>query len=212
VKRLATLILCSVLAAMAMPQALATQAQVPRAQGAAPRLYVVKVISFDCPACRAALAIDAAVEEAAHAAGAKVVYAPLPRPRSSVREQFFYAMQGMGITQKVMSALFSGAQGLGYPLTTQSEVLDWLRSSLGSQRIHWATVLRRVDDGQAEADVRKAILLAYEAGVTDYPSYVFVRRNKILGVLDISTAGGSLSQLRSAVIAKIQQLSSGSGS
>ncbi|MHB1539713.1 MAG: thioredoxin domain-containing protein [Steroidobacteraceae bacterium] len=183
----------------------------PLAQAAVARLYVVKVISFDCPACRAALAIDAAVEDAAAQAGAKVVYAPLPRQRSSVREQFFYAMQGMGITQKVMSSLFSGAQGLGYPLMTQSEVLDWLRSSLASEHIRWSTVLRRVDDGQAETDVRRAILLAYKAGVTNYPSYVFVRDNKILGVLDIATAGGSLSQLRSAVIAKIQQLSPGSG-
>ena len=184
----------------------------PLAHAATHRLYVVKVISFDCPACRAALAIDAAVEDAAAQVGAKVVYAPLPRARSSVREQFFYAMQGMGITQKVMSALFSGAQGLGYPLMTQSEVLDWLRSSLGSEQIRWSTVLRRVDDGQAETDVRRAILLAYKAGVTDYPSYVFVRSNKILGVLDIATAGGSLSQLRSAVIERIQQLSPGSGS
>jgi len=196
-KRLAAIILLALLS--------------PLAQASAPRLYVVKVISFDCPACRAALAIDAAVEDAAAQVGAKVVYAPLPRERSSVREQFFYAMQGMGITQKVMSALFSGAQGLGYPLMTQSEVLDWLRSSLGSEQIRWSTVLRRVDDGQAEADVRRAILLAYKAGVTKYPSYVFVRNNNILGVLDIATAGGSLSQLRSAVIAKIQQLSPGSG-
>ncbi|MGC8519389.1 MAG: hypothetical protein ACP5P4_12845 [Steroidobacteraceae bacterium] len=180
----------------------------PVAWAGAPRFYVVKIISFDCPACRAALAIDAAVDSAAARAGAKVVYAPLPRERSSVREQFFYAMQGMGITEKVMSALFSGAQGLGYPLMTQSEVLDWLRSSLGSERIDWAAVLRKVDDGQAEEDVRRAILLAYKAGVTKYPSYVFVRNNRILGVLDIATAGGSLSQLRSAVIAKIQQLSS----
>ncbi len=182
----------------------------PLAWASAPRLYVVKIISFDCPACRAALAIDAAVESAADQAGAKVVYAPLPRERSSVREQFFYAMQGMGITEKVMSALFSGAQGLGYPLMTQSEVLDWLRSSLGSQRIDWAAVLRRVDDGQAEQDVRRAILLAYKAGVTRYPSYVFVRNNRILEVLDIATAGGSLSQLRAAVIAKIKMLSASS--
>jgi hypothetical protein len=197
VKRLAAVVLFAMLS--------------PLAQAAAARLYVVKVISFDCPACRAALAIDAAVEDAAAQAGAKVVYAPLPRQRSSVREQFFYAMQGMGIAQKVMSSLFSGAQGLGYPLMTQSEVLDWLRSSLASEHIRWSTVLRRVDDGQAETDVRRAILLAYKAGVTNYPSYVFVRDNKILGVLDIATAGGSLSQLRSAVIAKIQQLSPGSG-
>jgi hypothetical protein len=194
VKRVATFILLALLS--------------PVAWASPPRFYVVKIISFDCPACRAALAIDAAVESAADRAGAKVVYAPLPRERSSVREQFFYAMQGMGITEKVMSALFSGAQGLGYPLMTQSEVLDWLRSSLGSQRIDWAAVLRRVDDGQAEEDVRRAILLAYKAGVTRYPSYVFVRNNRILGVLDIATAGGSLSQLRAAVIAKIKQLSS----
>ena len=182
----------------------------PLARAAAPDLYVVKVMSFDCPACRSALAIDAAVEEAAVQAGAKVVYAPLPRERSSVREQFFYAMQGMGVTQQVMAALFSGAQGLGYPLMTQSEVLDWLHSSLGGVQIGWGAVLRRVDDGQAQSRVRRAILLAYKAGVTNYPSYVFVRNNQILGVLDIATAGGSLSQLRSAVIAKIEQLSSAS--
>jgi hypothetical protein len=173
-------------------------------------LYVVKIISFDCPACRAALAIDAAVESSAAQADAKVVYAPLPRERSSVREQFFYALRGMGVTEKAMSALFSGAQGLGYPLMTQSEVLDWLRSSLGSERIDWSTVLRRVDDGQAEEAVRRAIVLAYRAGVTNYPSYVFVRDNRILGVLDIATAGGTLSQLRAAVIARIRQLSSSS--
>ena len=200
-KRLAALML------LALISPFARAAQGLPAQGASARLYVVKVISFDCPACRAALAIDEAVGSAARRVGARVVYAPLPRERSSVREQFFYAMQGMGITQKVMSALFSGAQGLGYPLMTQSEVLDWLRSSLASERIDWAGVLRRVDDGQAEADVRRAILLAYKAGVTEYPSYVFVRDNRILGVLDIATAGGSLSQLRAAVIAKINQIS-----
>ncbi len=205
-------IAATLLLALLFPLAHATPLQgAAPSQGVTHRLYVVKVISFDCPACRAAIAIDAAVEDAADHAGAKVVYAPLPRKRSSVREQFFYAMQGMGITQKVMSSLFSGAQGLGYPLMTQSEVLDWLRSSLGAERIDWSAVLRRVDDGEAETDVRRAILLAYKAGVTRYPSYVFVRNNRILGVLDIATAGGSLSQLRSAVIARIRQLCPGSG-
>lgn len=179
----------------------------PLARAATPSLYVVEVMSFDCPACRSALAIDAAIEGAADQADAKLVYAPLPRQRSSVREQFFYAMQGMGVTEKVMEAMFSGAQGLGYPLMTQSEVLDWLHSDLQGVQIDWSGVLRRVDDGQAQSRVRRAILLAYRAGVTTYPSFVFVRDNKILGVLDIATAGGSLSQLRSAVIGKIQQIS-----
>lgn len=195
-KRLAALILLTVLS--------------PLARAGTP-LYVVKILSFDCAECRAAQAIDAAVASAANAAGAAVVYAPLPRQESDVREQFFYAMRQLGIDDQVMSALFSGSQGLGYPLMTQSEVLDWLHSSLSADSIDWDVVLRKVNDGESEAAVRRAILLAYRAGVTRYPSYVFVRGQKVLGMLDIATAGGSLSQLRSAVIERIEQLSTTSG-
>lgn len=178
----------------------------PYAQAAGAKLYLVKVISFDCAVCRAAQAIDGAVEQAARRAGARVVYAPLPREHTDIREQFFYAMQGMGLHTKVLQALFSGTQGLGYPLKTESEVMDWLSSELSADHVDWRVVLRRIDDGEAEEDVKKAIILAYKAGVTRYPTYVFVKNNQILAVIDISTAGGSISQLRAAVVAKLRQI------
>ena len=182
------------------------------AQAAQPSdpVNVVKLVSFDCPVCRASELIDGPIKAQVTSGGGQFDFAPLPRGKNEAREDFYYAMRSLSpdTEQQVRTLLFSGSQDYGYPLMTAAETLDWLKSNLTSPSINWNPILTAVNNGTAHAAVLRAVGIAIQAGVTVVPTYILIRGNHILDTLDPNSVGGQLSSLRDAVLTALRKAQS----
>ena len=166
-------------------------------------IHVVKLISFNCPACYQSETLDPPIRRAVREQGGKFVVAPLPRPETNSRERFYYALRDLGpeVEEKTRESLFKGSQDLNYPLADAPQVLDWLSQDLATLDIDWDAIIATVNGEHGADAIKRAIDLAAKAGAQVTPTYVLVRDGVVLSMFDINTVPNTnLSALREAVL------------
>jgi protein-disulfide isomerase len=181
----------------------ASWGQAARAPLALSPINVVKLISFNCPACYQSETLDPPIRNAVRQQGGKFVIAPLPRLETDSRERFYYALRDLSpeIEEKTRQSLFKGSQDLNYPLADAPQVLDWLSQDLASVAIDWNVIVTTVNGEHGADAVARAIDLAAKAGAQVTPTYVLVRDGVVLSMFDINTVPNTnLSALREAVL------------
>ena len=177
------------------------------AQAAEPPVSVVKLISFDCPVCLASESLDEPLRQATRAGGGQFVIAPLPRVSSNARERFYYAVRDLqpDLEARARASLFRGAQELGYPLSDDTETLDWLRQDLGEEAADWIRITTAASAATATDPITRSLRLVVKSGAQLTPTYILIRNGAVLASFDTSLVpGGSLSALRDAVLNGLQ--------
>lgn len=141
-----------------------------------PRPALVEIANLDCPYCREMGEHHERIERSARRAGVRFVYAPVPTDssaQSAWRERVYYAAREIpGIERDLRRALLQ-TQDAPHPIRSLEQVTTWLDMTLPNVR--WQAFVRDyVDDPESLAPIERSIRLAASAGVTSYPSFVFV--------------------------------------
>jgi hypothetical protein len=199
-------------AAAAFCAAVALSPGAAAAQAAAPRVDVVKIMSFSCPVCRSAEAQDKPIAQTVSSYGGKFIWAPLPTGESlsGAKETVYYASREIpgAMSEAVKQSLYKGVQDMAVPLDDLLQVYVWFQQDMPDGEAKFKPVFDIAQKASARQALGRAAKLATEAGVQSLPAYILLVDNQVAGVLDpTNVSGGSLTALREAVIARIHKLS-----
>ena len=175
-----------------------------------PRVDVVKVMSFSCPACYAAEAQDRAIEAVVAQGNGRFVRAPLPSLEGDTgdKDRVYYAARDISprMTEDVKVSLYKAFHEMRISLNDLMSTYNWLEQDLAHVD---TTVLRnlvqRAQEPAAAAAFKRAVTLAKQAGVDRVPSYIVLVDSEVVATLDPSLFPQGLAALREAVIARVQQ-------
>ncbi len=179
------------------------------------RVDVVKVMSFSCSVCLASEAHDRLIAAAVRAAGAgRFVSAPIPSREedTGVRERMYYSARDLeaGFGDAVKTSLYKGVQDRGLELTDFLQVYSWLQQDLPAYDGQMDALLKAAQGQTSAQSVGRAVKLALNAGVQNFPTYIILVNGQVQTALDPSSKNNNLTALRDDVIARVEALSKSS--
>ena len=182
------------------------------AMASAGPVNVVKVINFTCPICRASEIQDQQIRETVEATGGRLVYAAMPAEEGTyARELYYYGMREKypKLEQEVRTALYTGAQDMGLPMSDFAQVAVWLEQRLPDSKIDWPQMSSYVSTAEGpKASLGRVGAIVVGAGVSKLPAYVLISDGVIRDLVDIDTSGKgpSFPAMREAIQVRVAKL------
>lgn len=166
---------------------------------------VVKFVLFTCPICRATESIDVPIQAAVSATKGKFVFAPLPMDTDYAGRAYYAAREvSQSLADKVKDSLFRGQQDMGFDMNEPIRVAVWLQQDLGSlmESFNMTSLIDAMQSRPVREALSRAGQLASAAGVTNTPSYAFIKGGKLVAMVDPQgvTPTGSVAALRDKVL------------
>lgn len=166
---------------------------------------VVKVLSFGCPVCRAAEAMDSDIGTAVRRGGGKFAYAALPADATNLnRELAYYAARDLGAEEAARNSLYKGSQDYGLTFSDPVQAVVWLQDDAG---INGSQLGGAIGGEPARQALGRAVRLAARAGVQKLPAYLLLRDGEVLSVMSADGVG-SLFALKKRVVEEVSTYNS----
>lgn len=174
-------------------------------------VYVVKIVNFSCPYCRASESIDDKIKEAAYEVGGDFLYGPITliKEGSDARDRVYFASVKLDLpdTTKIRRALYQGAQDEGQMFENVPQVIVYLQRVLPDAAIDWNTLSVKAVSKEVSSSLQKTKELAVKGSVDQLPSYLLIQEGEVVAILDSSSSDTPrFPQLRDAVVSKIKSL------
>lgn len=173
-------------------------------------LSVVEIVNFSCSRCRELESYRATIEEATRTAGGRFVFAPVSWEGQGIARDLTYfaaRLRGPNVEAFVRKALFEASQDHNLPLEDLPQVIGWLsQTGSASLAIDWAELSATAKSASTLDAAFRAGRLAKLAAIPSVPSFVILKGDTVIHVVNYDLDGGSASKVAASVIEKLKGL------
>lgn len=174
---------------------------------------VVKIMSLSCKFCYSAETFDPFIESTVIQGGGRFVYAPVPsNPEDNgEKEMVYYGARDLNSRYGdiVKKSMYKAIQDIGVPLTNYSTIYTWLQKDTGLDDGTLSDIIKKGSQNSSRDALSRAVGLATSGGVSMLPTYIILKDNRIVQVIDSSSSSkNNLSSLREDVINYVKSLNS----
>ncbi len=191
-------------------QFLAILAALPISAFAADNISVVEIVNFSCPRCRELETYRPTLEEAARVKNARFVFAPISwEDQGIARDQVYFAarLRGPAVEAAVRKSIFEATQDHNLPLENLPQVLAWLQQDISpALNINWTELSESARAPATMDAVFRAGRLAKLAAIPSIPTFVILKGDTVVHMINYELEGGSSAKLVSAVLDKLKGL------
>lgn len=174
-------------------------------------VFVVKIVNFSCPYCRASESVDDKIRDAAYDSGGDFLYGPitLMKEGSDARDRVYFASVKLDLpeTARIRRALYQGVQDEGQMFENIPQVIVYLQRVLPEVNVDWNALSLKAISKEITASLQRTKELAVKGSVDQLPAYLLIQEGEVVAILDSSSSDTPrFPQLKDAVISKIKSL------